>query len=384
MYENEYLILKNNNMNRTLKFALLGLFFINTWAYSQSIEENLQTTIEAIYAENPSSVGIMVHVESPEHGISWSGAIGYSNKNTKTLLEPDEPALIASSIKTYVSATILRLVEEGKLSIGQPIKKLLSDKTRTLFEEGGYDLEEIRIKHLLSHTSGIENYANQDYIDFIDENKTYRWTRDEQLELTIKVGPPLGKPETLFNYTDANYLLCTEIIENIYNEPFYTAMRELLRYESLGLNNTWFPTLEEKPEGTKPLVHQYWGKYNWDTYDIDVSVDLYGGGGIACTPEDLASFSYNLFNANIVEDTTILNSIFTHIQTNDSVQRNYYLGLSLSEYKGLKAYGHGGFWGTNVNYFPELNTSVSVFVLEKDQGKLIKEIMDQVVGILME
>ena len=74
-------------MKRTLKFALLGLFFINTWgAYSQSIEENLQTAIESIYAENPTSVGIMVHVESPEQGISWSGAVGYSNKNTNTIL----------------------------------------------------------------------------------------------------------------------------------------------------------------------------------------------------------------------------------------------------------------------------------------------------------
>jgi len=78
-----------------------------------------------------------------------------------------------------------------------------------------------------------------------------------------------------------------------------------------------------------------------------------------------------------------LDLIFTHVSTNDSVQNNYYLGLSLSEYKGLKAYGHGGFWGTDVNYFPDLNTSVSVFVLEKDKGNLKQEIMDQIVGILI-
>jgi len=370
-------------MKKRLILFSLGLLFLTSLTYAQSIESKLQAALDSIYAINPTSVGIMAHVESSEQGISWSGAIGLSNKNAKLALEPDQPGLIASSIKTYVSATILRLVEKKKLSIHQPIKKLLSNKTRILFEQDGYDLDSITIKHLLSHTSGIANYANQEYIDFISKNQNYRWNRNEQLKLTIKVGSPLSKPGTSFSYTDANYLLLTEIIENMVNVPFYTAMRELLKYESLGLRDTWFPTLEEKPAGTKPLVHQYWGEHNWDSHAIDVSVDLYGGGGIACTTKDLARFSYNLFNANIIEDTNVLNLIFTEIQTKDSLQSNYYLGLSSDEYRGLKAYGHGGFWGTVVLYFPKLNTSISVFVLERDKRKLRKEIMDEFIEILI-
>ena len=67
--------------------------------------------------------------------------------------------------------------------------------------------------------------------------------------------------------------------------------------------------------------------------------------------------------------------IFTKIYTNDSIQNNYYLGLYLEEYKGLKAYGHGGFWGTIVLYFPELKTSIAVFVFEKDQRKIRKDLV---------
>jgi len=278
----------------------------------------------------------------------------------------------------------LRLVETGNLSIDQPISNLLSDKTRILFEQGGYNLDSIAIKHLLSHTSGIQNYANQKYIDFIDKNKNYRWTRDEQLELTIETGPILAKPGTTFNYADANYLLLTEIIEQITKKPFYSAMRELLRYESLGLNRTWMPTLEEKPIQTKTLVHQYWGANAWDSYDIDISVDLYGGGGIACTTSDLANFVFKLFNNEIIKDTTIFNLIFTEIPTKDDKPSNYYLGLSSSEYQGLKAYGHSGFWGTVVLYFPDLKTSIAVFVLERDKRRLRQEIIGRVIGILNE
>ena len=371
-------------MKKSVKLTFLGVIFFSAWANAQSVEARIQALIDSLYAANPSSVGMMVHVESPDHGISWSGASGHPGKKVKTSLDPGQPALIASNIKTYVSATILRLVEEKKLSIDQPVRQFLSEKTRDLFEQGGYVLDSITFLNLLSHTSGIQDYANQDYIDFIDNHKNYRWTRDEQLELTVKTGAPLGDPGTTFNYADANYLLLTEIIEQITHQPFYSAMREMLRYESLGLHNTWMPTLEEKPLQTKTLVHQYWGENGWDSYDIDVSVDLFGGGGIACTTSDLAIFLDRLFNFEIIKDTTIFELIYTVVPTRDPEPSHYYLGLSSDEYRGIKAYGHNGFWGTVALYFPELKTSIAVFVLERDMRSLRPEIMDKIIGILTE
>lgn len=370
-------------MKRTYLVAI-SVLFLNGSVFTQSIEVKFQALIDSIYSANPASVGIMVHIEVPDQGISWSGASGYSEKNNPTKLQANQPVWIASNTKTYVSATILRLVEEGKLSIDQPIKKLLMEKTRNIFEEAGYDLNKITIKHLLSHTSGIQNYANQEYIDFIDANKQHRWTRDDQLALTVRMGAPLGKPGFTFSYTDANYLLCTEIIETVEKKPFYTAMRDLLSYQTIGLNNTWFPTLEEQPSNTEAMAHQYWGQKSWDTYDMDISVDLYGGGGIACPTKDLARFLYNLFNAKIIEDIAVLNMIYTEIKTQDEEPSNYYLGVSKVDYKNFTAYGHGGFWGTEVLYFPDLNASVSIYVLERDERKLIKSMMNQLVGILAE
>jgi D-alanyl-D-alanine carboxypeptidase len=271
-----------------------------------------------------------------------------------------------------------------KLSTDQSIGKLLTKKTRKLFESGGYDLQAIEIKHLLSHTSGIQDYADDDYIDFIDSNKTYRWTRDEQLERTLERGGPLGPPGSTYSYTDANYLLLTEIIEGITGSPFYTSMRELLKYGELELNDTWMPTLEEKPEGTKSLVHQYWDEMGWDSYDIDVSTDLYGGGGIACPPKDMARFYWSLFNGRIVQDTAVLNLIFTVVPTADAKSAHYYFGLSPYEIHGLAGYGHGGFWGTVAVYFPELNASIAVCTLERSMRMVRNALMDRVVAILLE
>ncbi|NNK80574.1 MAG: serine hydrolase [Flavobacteriales bacterium] len=314
--------------------------------------------------------------------ISWSGAAGHSEKGAENILEVDDPALIASCIKTYVSAAILRLVEEGELSLSEPISPLLTDRSRQLFDSDGYDLNSIQVQHLLSHTSGVNDYVSDEYLTMIEEDKSHRWTKNEQLELAISSGDPLAEPGKLFDYADANYLLLAEIIENKTNKPYYTSIRQLLKFDELEFSDSWFPTLEERPAETNHLVHQYWTDQNWDSYDIDVSFDLYGGGGMATTAEDLADFGYHLFHGDIIEDEEVLNSIYTDISTAEGRFSPYYLGLSEDSYQGMKGYGHGGFWGTVFLYFPDLDASVSVFVLERDKRKLRRDILGAVTAHL--
>jgi D-alanyl-D-alanine carboxypeptidase len=332
-----------------------------------------QAIIDSIYNSNPESLGLMVHIESPNNGISWSGIAGYADIE-KSVLDKDQPMLIASNTKTYISAAILRLQEDKLLSIEDNLAKHLPQKTIDLFQADGYDFNSIKIKHLLSHTSGIADYVNDDYFEFIDKNQKYRWTRDEQLELATTVGDPIGEAQEIFSYADVNYLLATEIIEQKTGKPFYTAIRELLKYDALNLANTWFPTLEETPVSTKDFVHQYWNEtdwgnrkmnISWDSYLHDISWDLYGGGGVATTISQLGQFYYHLFNGDIIENDSVLDLIKTDVVTRDNKSKNYRLGVSNANIKGLSAFGHGGFWGTNVFYFPELDASMAVCVLER-------------------
>ncbi len=360
----------------TFVFILLLSNFI---LISQKLGTSFQSIIDSIYATAPESVGIMLHVEAPDYDISESYAVGYSNKETQTALKANQPFLIASSIKPYVSTTMLRLQEEGILNIEDAIINYLTPKTRQIFQNDGYNLEAITIKHLLSHTSGIEDYANADYISYIDKNPTHRWTRNEQLALAVKKGKPLGKPGEIFRYADANYLLCTEIMEQVVQKPFYETMRKMLKWDNLNIKNTWFPTLENQPKNTESLSHQYWSRKNWDSYDIDVSFDLYGGGGIASTTKDMAVFSNALFNYEIIEDSHIHELIYSHSKIHKMADKPYYLGLSQNQYSGYNAFGHGGFWGTTVQYFPAFNASVSISVQNKDYGKLRAEILEKVV-----
>ncbi len=370
-------------LKHSVCLMLMVAFFISCKNKSSTVQHEQKTTvfqniIDSILQLNPQSIGLMVHIESPKNGISWSGSSGVSDKEKNTPIHSLQPALIASSIKSYISASILKLQEEGTLDIEDSIAKHLTQKTANLFREDGYDLDAIKIKHLLSHTSGINDYVNDAYFQFIDNNPKYRWTRDEQLARTVKVADPIGQVQEQFKYADANFLLATEIIEQRTGKPFYEAMHELLEYEKLGFKNTWFPTLEDKPENSLDLVHQYWNEadwgpqkmdINWDSYDHDISWDLYGGGGIATNMKELAQFGYHLFNHHIIEDQALLDLMITDVPTSDGIPKIYRLGIADAQVKGLQSLGHGGFWGTMFFYIPALDASIAVCVLER-QGKM--------------
>ncbi|WP_045471234.1 serine hydrolase domain-containing protein [Winogradskyella sp. PG-2] len=366
-------------MKKMILSTLIILLFLSckeekkTPTIEKDKTEVFQSILDSIYAKNKDAVGLMVHIEAPDKKISWSGAVGITDKNTNTPLSEDQPVLIASNTKTYVSAAILRLVEESMLDLNQAIDTLIFKKTNALLKTDGYNTSLIKVVQLLSHTSGIHDYATTDaYMEMIKKDPKHRYSRDEQIKLAMTLGDPLGEAGDIFTYADVNYLLLTEIIESITGKPFYTSIRDLIYYDKLGMQTTWFSTLEDYPKDLEPLVHQYWTSEGFDSYEIDHSFDLYGGGGIASTSKDLAVFCQSLFNNKIFEYSSTLDLIYTKASPKKPMEGNYYLGLFGVDFDGVKGYGHGGFWGTVVNYFPELNASI--FILDRDKRILSPDI----------
>ena len=372
-----HLFIFNKNI-LTLTILVLGLSNI---CNAQELEKRLQHLLDSTYQANQDAIGIMIHVESPNKNISWTSAAGFSNKETKEKIDKDQPLLIASNTKTYVSAAILKLVEQRELELNQPIKKLIYRKTKKRLKRNCYDVNKIAIKHLLSHTSGITDYVNDDYFEFIDKNPSHKWTRDKQINLAMELANPIQAGKT-FAYGDINYLLLSEIIERKTGKPFYLSVRDLLNFKKHNLNTTWFIDLEDKPKNTLPLTHQYSDKNKWDSYNLNPTWDLFGGGGLASNTKDLALFFQLLFEGKIIENKNILSQIYTYVIPKEQ-SKNYCLGLyHFPSFFGNKAYYHGGWWGTDVIYLPELNTTISAFTLLKEKRGLNAEISHKIIKLL--
>lgn len=341
-----------------------------------------QLLLDSVYTEHPNATGILMHVEAPDQGISFSGAVGFASREDSILLQPEAPALIASNTKSYVAAAIMNLVEDDMISLDSPIDTLLSQEVSALFKEDGYALDSITVSQLLSHTSGIFNYVEAPiYMPSISNDPLHHWTRIEQLTLATTAGDPLYAAGSDFTYADTNYLLLTIILEEITGQPFFEAISTLLNFDAHGLNATWFHTLEEHSLDGQ-LVTQYWSESNVSSKKIDVSMDLYGGGGIASNTKELALFSQLLFENEFFEKEATLQRMLEQPILASGETPGYSLGLTHGTVLEHQSIGHGGFWGTTVNYFPDFNASVAIFVLERDERSQRRYLMEGTVKIL--
>jgi len=320
--------------------------------------------VESINETNGDLAGVSLTVISPELGINFSGAHGFDSTTKENILNANQPFRIASLTKTFVSAAILRLQEEGKLDINNSIDTYVSTDHLRILKEGGYDPQQITIKHCMMHVSGLFDYAegNESYIAEASKDPSKRWTRTEQIQWAMDHGKPMGKPGENFHYSDTGYVLLGEIIERQSGLDLAQGLRQLLQFEKLGMSSTWLESLEDAPLGVPSSVKRYMG--DLETTHWDNSVDLYGGGGLQATTNDLALFLQGLFNNQVFqyEETLDIMLLKAGFDSSDSELPEYRLGFGQIKGKesGIEAFLHTGFWGSIFMHFPYYNCSIAL------------------------
>ncbi|MCU0234626.1 MAG: beta-lactamase family protein, partial [Thermoanaerobaculales bacterium] len=244
------------------------------------LEAELQGLVDGAVAADAGVHGAALAVDAPGLAVSWEGAAGLADPAGGAAMTPATPVRIASNTKTYVAAAVLRLAEEGRLAIDDPIAAHLPDELADLLRGDGYDPAAITVRHLLTHSSGIFDHTSvPQFEQAILADPLHRWTRAEQVRAAVEWGDPHGAPGEIYTYCDTGYVLLGAIIEQASGRTLAAAVRELLGFERLGLRATWWETLEPPPEQLPARAHQFLGEL--DSFDFDPSLDLYGGGGIA-------------------------------------------------------------------------------------------------------
>jgi D-alanyl-D-alanine carboxypeptidase len=174
-------------------------------------------------------------------------------------------------------------------------------------------------------------------------------------------GEPYGAPGEKYHYSDTGYNLLGEILEVLLGKPMPAAVRELLAFGRHGLATTWFEVLDSVPAGAAPRVHQYLDSL--DANDFDGSIDLYGGGGVISTLEELARFYRALVRGEIFADRATLDSML--VMSPQSLAEGpggYGMGIGRVQYDDVVCYGHGGFWGTLARHCPAIDLTVTAAV----------------------
>ena len=103
-----------------------------------------------------------------------------------------------------------------------------------------------------------------------------------------------------------------------------------------------------------------------DTWSFDPSFDLYGGGGLAATPRDMAAFTRALFEGKVYRKKETLDVMLS--QPPVPAERNYRYGIYSKMVNGVTAYGHTGFWNTFSFHFPELDLTVAASLTQQEKA----------------
>lgn len=253
--------------------------------------------------------------------------INYTYSSTKT----DQKYHSASVGKVFAATLVLKAIEDMDVDLTTKIHTILDNKLLDeLFVYEGFDYQKhVTIRHLLSHTSGVNDYFDGKFNDgskFLDklfENKDRFFTPQELIDMTRNNQSAIGSPGKKYLYSDTGYLLIGLIIEKLYKMP-YDQVLETYIFKPLKMNDTslsWYSKSFDAKE-LAPLIFKGQDVRLFKALSCDFS-----GGGLSTTTRDLTKFLKAFFKHEIISESSLEKMrSFEHV-----FHAGMYYGLGLIE-----------------------------------------------------
>lgn len=270
--------------------------------------------------------------------------IGFSNVKNQIKSNKRTKYRIGSITKTFTATIIIQLVDEGKLS--------LETKLATFFPEIP-NASNITIESLLRHRSGLYDITNQeDFANWMEKPQT----QEQMVYRIIKNGIIFNVNEQM-EYSNTNYILLSYIAEKIEGNTFDKILLSRI-IEPCDLKDTYFGG-EIKNENNEAFSYSMENEWKLAT-ETDMSVPM-GAGGIISTPTDVNIFYDQLFNGNLISDSS-------RLAMTDIID-GWGMGLSQFPFPNKLAYGHPGSidgFSSIVVYFPKEKLGITYIANGED------------------
>ena len=222
----------------TTVFGLLGSPAAEA---SVSLRATLQHDADALLPYH--APGVLVGLDTDGRDIKVRS--GYGNVDARTPVPWNAKFRIGSNTKTFVSATLLQLVGDGRLTLEDTVERWLPG----VVHGNGNDGSKITVRQLLQHTSGLPEYlALTPYLFNEKEFQEHRYdtmTPEQAVALAMQL-PPDFAPGTSWNYSNTNYMLAGMIINRVTGHTWQQEVQSRI-IRPLGLHDTYTP-------GTSPTI----------------------------------------------------------------------------------------------------------------------------------
>lgn len=224
---------------------------------------------------------------------------GYKDATCAAKIDEGTAFYLASISKSITATCILQLIEKGTLSF--------EDKLNGFFPD--FPDNEITIRDLLQHTSGIEDHITEIYLPLwqkqnIPDSLRKINSNDEAIRHMIKnyTGHHF-KAGTKHEYLNTNYMLLASIVEKVSGKPFKNYLHKNI-FTPCKMSNSYLymeDTIPNKAEGFKTDYLEGKTRVN----DLGILNGVYGDGGIYTSSLDLLNFTDRFFRGQIVSPAMV-------------------------------------------------------------------------------
>lgn len=335
-----------------MKFLLLSFsLFLTAGTFAQTDKSVALDSIIKSYV-NDSTPGLFVGIV--QNGtIVYEGYAGLANLQHNVAANKNTRCNIASTAKQFVALMALDLEMKGKLSLEDDIRTYLPKLYPNVTDK-------IKIKHLITHTSGV-----RDYCDLMSIQGDPWWRRegldnDDVLEM-FEEQKDLGDiPGSQYRYSNTGYILLAKIIEKITDTEFTDYSTAF--FQNLGMNNTVFMDnyMAVMPNLASP--YNDWGDGKWQQWPT--LVDVHGDGALFTTLHDQLVYEIAVQKA-VAEKNTLL--IKSQSEVPNTGISKYGFGLELGNKFGFRSVFHAGGTGaysSQMYRFPD--EQLTVFVMSNN------------------
>lgn len=313
------------------------------------------------------------------NGYVIRASVGWADREAQIALDNVAPMPGGSTGKTFVAALTMLLVEEGVLSLNDLVSKWI--EVESWFNKLP-NAAEIRVWHLLSHTSGLSDYPESRGYQFQSIWRAIRrgsiqFEPDELIRFTLRKKPlfPVGAG---YRYTDIGYLVLGKVIEAATDQEYYDLLREKI-LDPLKLDQVVVQDRSILP-GVVPGYMRGAPNLRPDgSMKMDPSSE-WTGGGVALNPTMLVEFLGALVEARVVTSESFKKMQEMGWRNPESPEEYYGLGLFVHE--GGEVIGHAGLWPgyrTHVLHYFETGTTVAMQTNRDgsvDTGEVIRRVAE--------
>ncbi len=324
---------------------------------TESYINSKKNKIERFFNKNwPSKNNNISFLVAKDGQIIYENYSGFGDVRKKTPITSETPIHIASVSKVLTATAVLKLINAGKIELDQKVNSILTK----------FPYPEVTIKNLLSHRSGMRNYAY-----FTDDRKIWdnHKIMSNQDILNIMITKKIGlesKTNTRFQYCNTNYAMLALIIEKVSGKSYPEAMKSMI-FEPLGMKHTFVFDYKKDKNVITPSYKVGGMQIAFDFLDA-----IYGDKNIFSTPQDLLLFDMAT-NSKYFLNPELRNQIYKGYSNEHKGQKNYGLGIRMINFEtGQNFYFHNGWWHGNMSSYVTLKKeNVTIIALTNKSMKSV-------------